>query len=42
LRPNKLSLNFDSVFQILGLAEFLHQGKGSGSGFGRVAHKFFA
>jgi len=41
LRPNKLSLDCDHIFQILGLAEFLSQGEGRGNGFGGVAHKFF-
>ena len=37
LHLHKLGLNFHHVLQILGLAQFLYEGKGSGSVFGRVA-----
>jgi hypothetical protein len=41
LRLNKLSLDSDHILEILGLAEFVHEREWSGSGFGRVVHKFF-
>jgi hypothetical protein len=40
LRVHKLGLNFDDVLEILGLAEFLHERKGSINILGRVAQKY--
>jgi len=40
LRLHKLSLNFDHFLEILGLAEFLHERKGSSNALGRMAKKY--
>lgn len=37
LRFHKLSLNFDDIFQILRLAELLHEGRSPRESFGGVA-----
>jgi len=42
LRSHELGLNFDDVFEILGLADFLYEPKSTTGIFGRVAQKRFS